>query len=347
MNPLAFGSFQHRRMCSFSLSHFFRSKNPRLSSSTWPEGPHALFETLSVLITFHLHLILPPSTFSHFLSILALFCPPAHSFTSSFLSVAINTSCCLSNLVAKLKDSSSPLIPVAERAEKTAEEHWWTRKHPSALNSGLMQTLMGGHRRARPLLCACAKERICITSCRPVFNISELFCVSPLDSTSSSSFLLCWRLGCVFRRLQGSAKLDWVRCNEKHARESYDIKCHTNMPRQTLQSFSPSVCVPPHTHTCNTCYVCELWAFWRMKKAYFGFHCSVFAADCSCTHEFLPPKNWQRESRMKLWSSIDFELSCWWRNSRKQVENLRQRWHEETLTVVYRHTLLCQKHWEN
>lgn len=121
-----------------------------------------------------------------------------------------------------------------------------------------MQTLMGGHGCARLIsnVCSSMGKKKCfrITSGQPVLNISKLFCISPLDftSTSSSVFLsplleCVWR---VFKRLQGSAKLDRVRCNEKHARESYDIKCHTNTPRQTLQSSSHSICLPS-SRACN------------------------------------------------------------------------------------------------
>lgn len=123
------------------------------------------------------------------------------------------------------------------------------------------------------------KKSICITSGQPMLNIGKLFCISPLDftSTSSSVFLsplleCCWR---VFKRLQGSAKLDRVRCNEKHARESYDIKCHTNTPRQTLQSFSHSICLPS-SHACNPscCWEnkrnCEPFGGW--EKLIFAFN---------------------------------------------------------------------------
>lgn len=73
----------------------------------------------------------------------------------------------------------------------------------------------------------------------------------------------CWSVWRVFKRLQGRVKLDRARCNEKHARESDDIKWHTNTPRQT-QYFSRSVCPPPQTD--------------RQTHTHFCIHCAVFAA---------------------------------------------------------------------
>lgn len=92
--------------------------------------------------------------------------------------------------------------------------------------------------------------------------------------------------------------------SHKHARTNTPIFLSFCLPLSPHHTHT-------HTHTCNICYVCELWAFWRMKKACFGFHCGVFAADRGRTHEFLAPLNWQEESRMKLWSGIDSELSSW------------------------------------
>lgn len=103
--------------------------------------------------------------------------PPADSFTRFFLICATNTSCCLSNSLVKLKDSFSPLIPVAERERKKDEEHllgWRPVSIPQLLISDwckLSWEATDVH----------TKEHICITSGWPMFNISKLSCISPLD----------------------------------------------------------------------------------------------------------------------------------------------------------------------
>lgn len=154
-----------------------------------------------------------------------------------------------------------------------------------------------------------------------MLNISKLFCISPLDftSTSSSVFLsplleCVWR---VFKRLQGSAKLDRVRCNEKHARESYDIKCHTNTPRQTLQSSSHSICLPS-SHACNPSCRWENKEngepFGGWEKLIFRIQWEELAADWGCTHKYLVVKLTKRiqdEALIQIRFSIK-PSCCWW-----------------------------------
>lgn len=238
-----------------------KKKNPLPSIVTCPEAPHALFarcylfSSFSISISFYLRLgflIFAPSSLSRA-------SPFADSFTGFSLSCAqkllLFKFCCLS----KAKEFIFALLPTAERArERRLKTVYWDkeRKHPPAFNFGLMQTLMGGHGCARLILYVCSsvwknvfashRASQCLISAS--YSAFHLWTSHPPLLPSSSRH--CWSVWRVYKRLQGSVKLDRVRCNEKHARESYDIKCHTNTPRQTLQSFCHSICLPS-SHTCN------------------------------------------------------------------------------------------------
>lgn len=141
------------------------------------------------------------------------------------------------------------------------------------------------------------------------YSAFHLWTLHPPALPSSSRH--CWSVWRVFKRLQGSAKLDRVRCNEKHARESYDIKCHTNTPRQTLQSFSHSICLPS-THTCNSSCI---WENKKNCKPFGGWEKLLFAFNVlnllliGAAHTNTQSLNWQREFRMKLWFRFNFQLN--------------------------------------
>lgn len=212
-----------------------------------------------------------------------------------------------------------------------------------------MLTPMGGHRCARLILCVCSSvwknafashqaSQCLISASYSAFHLWTLHPPPPLPS----SFCHCWSVWRAFKRLQGSAKLDRVRCNEKHARESYDIKCHTNTPRQTLQSFSRSICLPS-SHTCNSS---RIWENRKNCEPFGGWEKLIFAFNVlnllliGAAHINTQSLNWQRESRMKPWSRFDFQLSSAAADvtNRQNPSKLRSfKWHWKMLAVQQQH----------
>lgn len=120
----------------------------------------------------------------------------------------------------------------------------------------------------------CLDEHGCIMSDQPLFNINNPFWVSPLPlfppptpPSSSSTLHLSSSIWPVFKRLRAPMKLDWVQCNEEHARESYDIKCHTNTPMHT-HIHSHQTHKELHNNTDRT-----HGSFGRMTKTCLCVHC--------------------------------------------------------------------------
>lgn len=123
-------------------------------------------------------------------------------------------------------------------------------------------------------VCVFVNEHGCIMSGQPLLNINNPFSISPLafcplppppppphhPPLPSSLLISQPSVWPVFKRLQAPMKLDWVQCNEEHAREEYDIKCctkhaphirHTHKDTQTRVLLTKSN-IKTHRQTCES-----------------------------------------------------------------------------------------------
>lgn len=73
------------------------------------------------------------------------------------------------------------------------------------------------------MVASCQASRCSISTTHSQFHLSP-FVLLLLLLPLLISQLSVWP---VFKWLQAPMKLDWVQCNEEHAREEYDIKWHT------------------------------------------------------------------------------------------------------------------------